>query len=130
MPKPLHVVHGSSPTRPPALNCERRIDPDAAVATLAWIISARGRPPQFIPCDNRPGDDRERTAGLMPLFWRGSRLHRSRIAVAERTRRVLRLSCPAELLSVELLSCLAEARVMVEDWREDPQPPPAHGCRT
>lgn len=30
-----------------------------------------------------------------------------------------------ELLTVELFSCLAEAQVLVEDWRDDIRPPPA-----
>ena len=39
--------------------------------------------------------------------------------MAEPLRRVVQLQVRDELLTIELFSCLAEAKVMVADWRED-----------
>jgi Integrase core domain len=39
--------------------------------------------------------------------------------MAEPIRRELRLAAADELLAVELFSCLAEAQVVIADWRQD-----------
>jgi hypothetical protein len=101
------------------MKCERRIDADATVAVLDRLVAVRGPAPERIRCDNGPGADRERAARLVPLLQGRQRVHRARLAVAEPICRVVRLQGARRALSVELFSYLAEAQVMVEDWRED-----------
>ncbi len=43
----------------------------------------------------------------------------SRLPVAEPVRRVLHARVRDELLDTEQFACLAEARVLIDDWRED-----------
>lgn len=58
-------------------------------------------------------------SGTVPVLASGQRLHRTGLAVAEPVRRELQREVRDELLDVEQFSCLAEARVVIEDWRED-----------
>jgi putative transposase len=55
----------------------------------------------------------------VPLLENRQRLHRAGLAVANPYVESFGSRIRDELLSVERFSCLAEAKVMVEDWRED-----------
>ena len=116
--KLLHVVDEFT-REALAIECHRRIDADATVATLERLVAARGRAPRFIRCDNGP----ELTANALRDWCRFSRAGSSYIDPGSPWQNPYVESFGSrvrdELLSVELFSCLAEARVMVEDWRED-----------
>ncbi len=55
----------------------------------------------------------------MPVLQGRERVHRARLAVAEPYVESFGARIRDELLAVELFSCLAEARVLIEDWRQD-----------
>jgi putative transposase len=102
-----------------AIECRRRIDADKTVAVLDQLVAERGTTPAFIRCDNGP----ELTANALRDCWRSRRpgAHTSSPARRGRTR-TWRASAPGsrdELFAVELFSCLAEAPVLVENWRQD-----------
>jgi putative transposase len=102
-----------------AIKCERRIDADATVAVLDRLIAVRGGPPKHIRCDNGP----ELTANALRDWCHFSGAGSAYIEPGSPWQNPYVESFNSrmrdELLSVELFSCLAEARVMVEDWRED-----------
>ena len=116
--KLLHVVDEFT-REALAIKCERRIDADGTVATLEQIVAARGRSPQFIRCDNGP----EMTANALRDWCRFSGAGSAYIEPGSPWQNPYVESFGSrvrdELLSVELFCCLAEAPVMVEDWRED-----------
>jgi len=116
--KLLHVVDEFT-REALAIECRRRIDADATVATLDRLIAARGRAPQFIRCDNGP----ELTANALRDWCRFSRAGSAYIEPGSPWQNPYVESFGSrvrdELLSVELFSCLAEAKVMVDDWRHD-----------
>ena len=56
--------------------------------------------------------------GSVSVLCAGS-AYRVRLAVAEPLRRELQLARPRELLAVELFFCAAEAKVLIEDGRQD-----------
>ena len=116
--KLLHVVDEFT-REALAIKCERRIDADATVATLERIVAARGRPPQCIRCDNGP----EMTANALRDWCRFSRAGSAYIEPGSPWQNPYVESFGSrvrdELLAVEQFSCLAEAQVMVGDWRED-----------
>ncbi len=101
------------------MKCERRIDADQTVAVLDRLISERRTAPEHIRCDNGP----ELTANALRDWCRFSGTGSAYIDPG----------CPwqnpyvesfnsrvrDELLTVEQFSCLAEAKVMLADWRED-----------
>ncbi len=101
------------------MKCERRIDADATVAVLDGLIADRGRAPDHIRCDNGP----ELTANALRDWCRFSGAGGAYIEAGSPWQNPYVESFNSrvrdELLSVELFSCLAEAQVMVEDWRED-----------
>ena len=116
--KLLHVV--DEHTREAlAVRCERRIDSDATVAVLERLVAARGGAPEHIRCDNGP----ELTANALRDWCRlgatatayvepGSPWQNPYVeSFGSRVRE--------ELLSQELFETLAEAQVLVEDWRAD-----------
>lgn len=116
--KLLHVVDEFT-REALAIECRRRIDADATVALLDRIVAERGRAPRFIRSDNGP----EMTANALRDWCRFSRAGSAYIEPGSPWQNAYVESFGSrvrdELLSVELFSCLAEARVMVEDWRED-----------
>lgn len=77
-----------------AIECRRRIDADTAVAVLDRMVLKRGCSPRFIRCDNGPELTANALRGLVPVLPRWERVHRARLAVAERLRRVLRFTHP------------------------------------
>jgi putative transposase len=116
--KLLHVVDEFT-REALAIECHRRIDADATVATLERLVGKRGRAPQFIRCDNGP----ELTANALRDWCRFARAGSAYIEPGSPWQNPYVESFGSrvrdELLGVELFCSLAEARVMVEDFRED-----------
>jgi putative transposase len=116
--KLLHVVDEFT-REALAIKCERRIDADATVAELDRIVAARGHGPKFLRCDNGP----EMTANALKDWCRFSKTGSAYIEPGSPWQNPYVESFGSrvrdELLTVELFSCLAEAQVLVEDWRED-----------
>jgi putative transposase len=98
--------------------CERRIDADLTVARLERLAGKRGAP-EHVRCDNGP----ELTANALRDWCRFSRAGSAYIEPGSPWQNPYVESFGSrirdELLSVEQFSCLVEAKVMVEDWRED-----------
>jgi len=98
--------------------CERRIDADRTVQRLERLVTERGAP-EHVRCDNGP----ELTANALRDWCRFSKAGSAYIdpgspwqnAYVESFNSRLR----DELLGVEQFSCLAEAQVLIEDWRQD-----------
>jgi len=116
--KLLHVV--DEHTREAlAVRCERRIDSDATVAVLERLVAARGGAPEHIRCDNGP----ELTANALRDWCRFSKAGPSYIEPGSPWQNPYVESFGSrvreELLSQELFETLAEAQVLVEDWRAD-----------
>jgi putative transposase len=116
--KLLHVV--DEHTREAlAVRCERRIDSDQTVAVLDGLVAARGRAPEHVRCDNGP----ELTASALRDWCRFSRTATSYIEPGSPWQNPYVESFGSrirdELLSGELFETLAEARVLIEDWRLD-----------
>jgi putative transposase len=101
------------------IRCERRIDADVTVAVLERLTTARGGAPQFVRCDNGP----EMTANALKDWCRFSGSGASYIDPGSPWQNPYVESFGSrvrdELLAVEQFSCLAEAKVLIEDWRED-----------
>ncbi len=116
--KLLHVVDEFT-REALAIKCERSIDADATVAVLDRIVATRGRGPTFLRCDNGP----EMTANALKDWCRFSKAGSAYIEPGSPWQNPYVESFGSrvrdELLTVELFSCLAEAKVLVEDWRED-----------
>jgi putative transposase len=116
--KLLHVVDEFT-REALAIECRRRIDADHTVAVLDRLIQVRGSAPQFIRCDNGP----ELTANALKDWCRFSRAGSAYIEPGSPWQNPYVESFGSrvrdELLAVELFCSLAEARVMVEDFRED-----------
>ena len=116
--KLLHVVDEFT-REALAIECRRRIDADATVATLERLVAARGRAPVHIRCDNGP----ELTANALRDWCRFSKTGSAYIEPGSPWQNpyveYFGSRIRDELLAVEQFSCLAEAQVMVEDWRED-----------
>jgi len=116
--KLLHVV--DEHTREAlAIECARRIDADRMVAVLEGLVTARGRTPEHIRCDNGP----ELTADALRDWCRFSATATSCIEPGSPWQNPYVESFGSrvrdELLSQELFATLIEAQVLVEDWRED-----------
>ncbi len=101
------------------MSCERRIDADQTVAVLDRLTRERGTAPEHIRCDNGP----ELTANALKDWCRFSGAGSAYIDPGSPWQNVYVESFNSrvrdELLAVEQFSCLAEAQVMVADWRED-----------
>jgi putative transposase len=101
------------------VGCERRIDADETVVRLERIVAETGRVPAFIRSDNGP----ELTANALRDWCRFSGAGSAFIEPGSPWQNPYVESFGSrirdELLAVEQFSCLAEAKVMVEDWRED-----------
>jgi putative transposase len=116
--KLLHVVDEFT-REALAIECHRRIDSDHTVATLERLVSVRGRAPKHVRCDNGP----ELTANAIRDWCRFSGAGSAYIEPGSPWQNPYVESFGSrirdELLGVELFSCLAEAQVLVEDWRQD-----------
>lgn len=102
-----------------AIECHRRIDADKTVATLDRLVTERGKAPAFIRCDNGP----ELTANALRDWCRFARAGSAYIEPGSPWQNPYVESFGSrirdELLAVEQFSCLAEAQVLVEEWRQD-----------
>jgi putative transposase len=102
-----------------AIECRRRIDADATVTVLEGLTLTRGRAPEFVRCDNGP----EMTANALKDWCRFAGTGSSYIDPGSPWQNPYVESFGSrvrdELLAVEQFSCLAEAKVLIEDWRED-----------
>jgi putative transposase len=116
--KLLHVVDEFT-REALAIECCRRIDADQTATTLDRLVVLRGCTPEYIRCDNGP----ELTANALRDWCRFSKAGSAYIDPGSPWQNPYVESFGSrvrdELLGVELFSSLAEAKVMVEDWRED-----------
>jgi putative transposase len=116
--KLLHVVDEFT-REALAIECRRRIDSDQTVNVLDRLVAERGRAPAFIRCDNGP----EMTANALRDWCRFSGAGSAYIEPGSPWQNPYVESFGSrvrdELLAVELFSCLAEAQVLIEDWRQD-----------
>jgi putative transposase len=115
--KLLHVVDEFT-REALAMLVARRIDSDATVAVLERLAAERGVP-EHIRCDNGP----ELTAHALRDWCRFASTATAFIDPGAPWQNPYVESFGArvrdELLDVEQFSCLAEARVVIGDWRED-----------
>lgn len=116
--KLLHVVDEFT-REALAIECRRRIDADHLVKVLDRLLAQRGTAPVFLRCDNGP----EMTANALRDWCRFSRAGSAYIEPGSPWQNAYVESFGGrvrdELLSVELFSCLAEAQILIEDWRVD-----------
>jgi len=116
--KLLHVVDEFT-REALAIECHRRINADKTVNVLDRLVAERGTAPAFVRCDNGP----ELTANALRDWCRFTRAGSAYIDPGSPWQNAYVESFGGrirdELLSVELFSCLAEARVLIEDWRVD-----------
>jgi putative transposase len=101
------------------MHAARSIDADEVVAQLEALVARRGRAPRFVRIDNGP----ELTSHAL-RDW-------CRFSVAQTV--FIEPGCPwqnpfvesfhsrvrDELLNGKQFACIAEARVLIDDWRED-----------
>jgi putative transposase len=116
--KLLHVVDEFT-REALAIECRRRIDADHTVNVLDRLVGERRSTPAFIRCDNGP----EMTANALRDWCRFSGAGSAYIEPGSPWQNPYVESFGGrvrdELLAVELFSCLAEAQVLIEDWRQD-----------
>jgi putative transposase len=116
--KLLHVVDEFT-REALAVECERRIDADATVTTLERLVASRGGAPEHIRCDNGP----ELTANALRDWCRFNRAGSAYIEPGSPWQNAYVESFGSrvrdELLGVELFDSLAEAKLLVDDWRRD-----------
>ena len=102
-----------------AIECRRRIDADHTVTVLDRLAAERGTVPAFIRCDNGP----ELTANALRDWCCFSKAGSAYIEPGSPWQNPYVESFGSrlrdELLAIELFSCLAEAQVVIEDWRQD-----------
>jgi putative transposase len=102
-----------------AIECRPRIDADHTVTVLDRLVAERKTAPAFIRCDNGP----ELTANALRDWCRFSNAGSAYIEPGSPWQNPYVESFGSrlrdELLAVELFSCLAEAPVVTEDWRQD-----------
>jgi putative transposase len=116
-----------------AMEAERRIDADKVVDILDRIVRERGHYPEFVRCDNGP----EMTSNALKDWCRFSLTGAAFIDPGSPWENPFAESFNSrvrdELLAVESFSCLTEAKVMVDDFRQDYnrcRPHRAHGMMT
>ena len=116
-----------------AMVAKRRIDADRVVEALEALVADRGRHPEFVRCDNGP----EMTSAALRDWCHFSRTGAAFIEPGSPWENPFVESFNSrvrdELLAVEVFSCLTEAQVMVEDFRQDynrARPHRAHGMMT
>ena len=102
-----------------AMRCERSIGADATVATLDRLVAERGSAPAQIRCDNGP----ELTAHALSDWCRASGAGTAYIEPGSPWQNPYVESFNArvrdEVLDVELFATLAEAQLIIDDWRAD-----------
>jgi putative transposase len=112
------------------MEAEARIDGNKVVDVLDRIASEHGTHPQFVRCDNGP----EMTSYALRDWCRFSRTGAAFIYPGSPCENPFVESFNSrvrdQLLSVAVFSCLAEAKVMVKDFRQNhnrSRPHRAHG---
>ena len=115
--KLLHVVDEFT-REALAIECHRSIDADQLVRVLDGLVADRGAP--GVPrCDNGP----EMTAHALRDWCRFTRAGTAFSDPGSPWQNAYVESFGSrvrdELLAVEMFSCLAEAQVLIEDWRQD-----------
>ena len=114
----LHVVEEFT-REALVMRYERRIDADQTVAELEGAVAARGRAVEHIRCESGA----QMTANALRERCRFSGAGRSYIEPGSPWQNPSVESFGSrvreELLSAQLFSSLAEAKVMVADWQED-----------
>jgi putative transposase len=110
------------------MHAARSIDADEVVACLDALVARRGRAPRFVRMDNGPELTSHALRDWCRFSGRRQRVHRARLPVAEPVRGVLHARVRDELLNGEQFACIAEARVLVDDWREDYNQRPPHSA--
>jgi putative transposase len=130
--KLLHVVDEFT-REALAMVAERRIDADKVVDLLDRIVRGRRTYPEFVRCGNGP----EMTSIALRDWCRFSRTGAAFIEPGSPWENAFVESFNScvrdELLAVEVLTCLTEAKVMVEDFRQDynrSRPHRAHNMMT
>jgi putative transposase len=102
-----------------AMRVERSIDADRTVETLERVVAARGIAPEHLRMDNGT----ELTAHALRDWCRFSNTGTVYIEPGSPWQNPYVESFNGkvrdELLDVEEFACLAEARVVIEDWRQD-----------
>jgi putative transposase len=102
-----------------AMHVARSIDADTTVTVLERLVAERGIAPEFLRCDNGS----ELTSHALKDWCRFSHTGTAYIDPGSPWQNPYVESFNGkardELLDVEEFSCLAEARVVIEDWRED-----------
>jgi putative transposase len=102
-----------------AMRVERSIDADRTVETLELIVAGRGIAPEHLRMDNGT----ELTAHALRDWCRFSKTGTVYIEPGSPWQNPYIESFNGkvrdELLDVEEFACLAEARVVIEDWRQD-----------
>jgi len=101
------------------MHTDRSISADQTVAQLEALVAARGRAPRFLRVDNGP----ELTSHALRDWCRFSDARTVFIEPGCPWQNPFVESFHArvrdELLNVEQFACLAEAQVLIDDWRED-----------
>jgi putative transposase len=101
------------------MRCERAISADDTVAALEAAVAARGRAPRFLRCDNGP----ELTGHALRDWCRFATTQTAFIEPGAPWQNAFVESFHSrvrdELLNVEQFACLAEAKVVIDDWHED-----------
>jgi putative transposase len=115
------------------MRTERSITADQTVAELEALVAARGRAPQFLRCDNGP----ELTSHALRDWCRFSATQTAYIEPGAPWQNPFVESFHSrvrdELLDGEEFSCLAEAKILIDDWQQDynqRRPHSALGMRT
>jgi putative transposase len=101
------------------MHAGRSMSADQTVAQLEALVAARGRAPRFLRVDNGP----ELTSHALRDWCRFSHAQTVFIEPGAPWQNAFVESFHArvrdELLNCEQFACLAEAQVLIEDWRED-----------
>ena len=101
------------------MRVERSISAEQTVAELEALVAARGRAPTHLRCDNGP----ELTAHALRDWCRFSQTKTAYIEPGAPWQNPFVESFHSrvrdELLNAEQFACLAEARVLIDDWHED-----------
>jgi putative transposase len=133
--RPLRLVNVVDEFTREALIMEvgRSISADQTVGELEALVARRGRAPAFLRCDNGP----ELASHALRDWCRFSHAQTAFIDPGAPWQNPFVESFHArvrdELLNTEQFACLAEARVVITDWREDYNTRRAHsalGMRT
>jgi putative transposase len=96
----------------------RSITADQTVAVLEHLAGQRDGP-DSCSLRQRAGDDRARPDRLVRPAEHKHQLHRPGRPMTEPVVESFHSRVRDELLNLELFSCLAEAQVVIEDWRVD-----------